>query len=603
MVENDERLFDVLKKETFKSRSLLYLLGAVTGAFAGLGAVVFRYLILSASYLFAAIPNTVGVLGWVVAPVIGGLSVAVITIRLAPEAKQLGIPQVITAYSFRGGKMRTRIPPVRTIASALSISSGGSCGTVGPVAQIGAGIGSVTATKLGLTKKDRKTLLVCGVSSSIAATFNAPLGGTCFGIEVIAGGIAGFSVVPVILSTVMATAISNVLLGNSPFITAPDFTFGNPVELIFYLAMGLLFGVGSFLWSRGFYYFEDLLKKLKVSDYILPAVGGLLVGSLGLLTLYLEGFFGYVGVFGPQEPYFPAIMGVGYVFINTSLLSNVGIAVLLIFAVLKAIATSLTLGSGGSGGIFAPTMFLGAALGGVFGLVVSLVSPGIVQQPMAYALVGMAALFAAIGKAPMTAVLMTVEMTHDYLMVVPLMAAVSASYLMSSFISEESIYTMKPNRREVHRRRDVYVDALKAVEVEEVMTQEPTILRPDMSTDEVLDIVESTHHTKYPVIDSDGNIVGTVITEDLFAMMPSVETRVVSDLMDTDFLRVSNASEMDSVVHAMMQRQEGHAVVVDNSEPRKMLGFVTKADVLEAYEIAIKRLREQGMDIEDIKLP
>ncbi len=593
----------MFKKELLKQRVILYVLGAIIGAASGLGAVIFRYLVLYPSYFFAAIPAHLGMIGWVIAPVLGGFLVAGLTYKYAPEAKGHGVPEVITSYSLQAGRMRDRIPIVKSIASGLSISSGGSCGREGPIAQIGAGIGSVIATRLNLGKKERKTLLVCGLSSGIAATFNAPLGGTLFGIEIIAGGIVGFSIVPVILASVVGTAVSYTLIGPEVSFRAPPFALEDPAQLIFYLFLGLLLGVGSIVWNRGFYYIEVFFERLKISGYILPAIGGLLVGLMGILSIFLENMMGYSGLFAPDEPYFPAIMGVGYAFIDATLAANVALGVLVLFGILKAIATSLTLGSGGSGGVVAPTLYIGAAFGGAFGLFFSIIFPSIITQPMAFALVGMAALIGASNKAPVTSIMIVMELTRGYSMILPLMAAVSASYLVSYVIDETSISTMKLVREGVILEPGLHVGALKAIEVGEVMTCSPTILRPDMTTEDVLEIVDKTHHTKYPVIDYDGRVVGSLITEDLFSETKSGEERIVRNLMNKDFLRISPSCRMDSALHAMMIRDEGHAVVSEASEPEKMLGFITKADVLKAYEIAIFRLQQRGMDIEDIGPP
>ncbi|TFG11365.1 chloride channel protein [Candidatus Thorarchaeota archaeon] len=593
----------VLRKKILKERVELYTLGAIVGTAAGLMSVAFRHLVLLSSHLFTMIPKVIGVFGWIVAPVIGGLAVALLTLRLAPETKGHGVPEVLTSYALQGGKMRSRVPFVKTIASALTISSGGSCGEEGPIAQIGAGIGAVIAKQFHLNKKERKTLLVCGLSSGIASTFNAPLGGTLFGIEVIAGGIVGFSIVPVILSSVIATAITYWMIGPFPSFTAPLFSYQHPISLLFFLFLGLAFGVLSVVWNRGFYHFETGIEHLPTSKYILPGLGGLLVGILGILAIHFEQVFGYNGSFGSEEPYFPAIMGAGGPFIDATLLGTVGIMSLLVFAILKAIATSITLGSGGSGGVSGPILFMGSALGAVFGLGLSAIFPGIIQQPMAFALVGMAAMLAGSAKAPVTAIVIIMEMTHDYIMILPLMAAVSASYLISSLIDDSSIYTIKLTRRGVNLQRGVHVGALKAIEVGEVMTRDPTILSPNMTPEMVLKIIDNTHHTKFPVIGYDGSIIGTIIAEDLFHETQSDGNIVIRDIMTTRFLRLSPDCKMDGALRAMMEQDEGHAVVTSPENPNKMIGFLTKTDVLKAYELSIIHLQKQGMDIEDIGVP
>jgi CIC family chloride channel protein len=271
---------------------VLYTLGAFIGFISGITAVLFRLLILNISRIFVIIPQILGIVGWVILPVLGGLLVAFIVVRFAPEAKGHGVPEVMESYALHGGIIRFRVPLLKSLASAICIGSGGSCGREGPIAQIGAGAGSAVAEALGLEKRERKTLLVCGLSSGIAATFNAPLGGALFGIEVVAGGIIGFSILPVILASVIATAIADLILGAAVSFQAPLFVMGHPLELVFYLGLGIVLGLTSIIWMRGFYSIEDLLEKIPTSKYILPAIGGLLTGILALCAFYLEGVFG-----------------------------------------------------------------------------------------------------------------------------------------------------------------------------------------------------------------------------------------------------------------------------------------------------------------------
>ncbi|MFW9954324.1 MAG: chloride channel protein [Candidatus Thorarchaeota archaeon] len=591
----------MLKKEVFNQQLKLHILAGIVGVISGAAAILFRWLILGLSLVFVIVPQVMGSVGWILTPLLGGLVVAAIVVRYAPETRGHGVPEVMVAYSRQGGVMRTRTPVMKSIASAITIGSGGSCGREGPIAQIGAGAGSAVASWMKLGKKETKTLLVCGLASGIAATFNAPLGGTLFGIEVVAGGLVGFSIIPVILSSVVATALSRAILGSHVSFQAPSFSLGNPLELVFYLAMGILFGLISVVWIRGFYSIEDLFDRIKASPYLLPAIGGLVTGLFGYLTFFSEGIFGYSGEFESPQPYYPAIMGVDYPFIDAALLSTVTLPALIAFGILKMLATSSTLGSGGSGGIFAPTLFIGTAFGGAFGLAFSFLLPTIITHPMAFALVGMTALFAGTGRAPITCIVIVMEMTNDYSLILPLMLATSASFLVSSLLEEESIYTMKLVRRGITLKQGLHIGVLKVISLSEVMTTHPTTLTPTMTQDEVLRIVDQTHHTKFPVIDAGDKIVGTLITEDLFHDLdPEAPQPVVGVLMKTDFLHLSPECKMDSVLHAMIERDEGHVVVVDPAKPTKMIGFVTKADVLKAYELAIFRLQQQGLDIEEI---
>jgi CIC family chloride channel protein len=376
---------------------------------------------------------------------------------------------------------------------------------------------------------------------------------------------------------------------------------GHPLELVFYLVLGITLGVTSVIWMRGFYSIEDLLEKLRASKYILPAFGGLLTGLLAIGTIYLENVYAYSGEFSTNQPYYPAIMGVGYPFIDATLIGNVAIGALFLFGVMKILATSFTLGSGGSGGVFAPTLFIGAAFGGAFGLVCSVLVPWAVPQPMAFALVGMAALFAGSGRAPITCIVMLMEMTADYSLILPLMIAVSTSFLVSSLLEPESIYTLKLSRRGVKIRTGTHISALKTIEVNETMTTDPTILHPTMTTSKVFEIIDKTHHTKFPVVDDFGNVIGILIAEDLFHKPKEDGSEYqVRELMNPNFLHLHPGCTVDSALQIMMKRDEGHAVIVDPRDPQRMIGYITKADVLKAYEIAIIRLQKDGIDVEDI---
>jgi CIC family chloride channel protein len=271
------------------------------------------------------------------------------------------------------------------------------------------------------------------------------------------------------------------------------------------------------------------------------------------------------------------------------------------FGILKIFATSFTLGSGGSGGVFAPTLFIGAAFGGAFGLVCSILVPWAVPEPMAFALVGMAALFAGSGRAPITCIVMLMEMTADYSLILPLMIAVSASYLVSSLIEPESIYTLKLSRRGVKIQTGTHISALKTIKVSETMTTDPTTLYPSMTTTEVFEIIDKTHHTKFPVVDNFRNVIGILIAENLFHEPKEEGSEYqVRELMNPDFLHLHPDCTMDSALQAMMERDEGHAVIVDPTDPHHMIGYITKADVLKAYEIAIFRLQKSGIDVDDI---
>lgn len=606
----------MIERKNISQQIYIYGLGAIVGAICGLAAVLLRFAITGVAYVFVLIPQLIGVLGWIIAPTVGGLLVAIIIIRISPETEGHGVPEVMESYVLQGGKMRARVPVLKTLTSAISIGTGGSGGREGPIAQIGAGVGSVVANSLHLGKNETKTIVLCGLSSGLAATFNAPLGGALFGIEIIAGGVIGFSILPIILSCVIATSVSRyttqLILGEATNLTftTPSFQMSNPMELILFLLLGVILGLVSVIWTRGFYSIQGAFEKLRVNKYFVPAIGGLFTGILGVIVVFLEQSFHYSGTFVDQ-PYLPAIMGDEYPFINAVLVSpdimTGGLAllgVLFLFGTIKMFSTGATLGSGGSGGVFAPTLFIGAGLGGALGWVFEYFAPSVVppSTAMIFALVGMAALFGGACRAPVTGIIIVAEMSGDYLLTLPLMIAVSSAYLVSSFYEKESIYSMALARKGVHINMGTHIGALKSILVKEIMTKKPTILKPEMRTSEVFKIIDTTHHTKFPVIDDENKVIGILIAEEMFQSPTNEkgEENCVRDLMNRDFLHLSPECTMEGALHEMMQRDEGHAVVVDPANPHVMIGYITKADVLKAYEIAILKLQQSGMEIDDI---
>ncbi|MBD3407109.1 MAG: CBS domain-containing protein [Candidatus Lokiarchaeota archaeon] len=579
---------------------VLYSLGALTGIISGIGAGVFKHAVIGLSSLFASIPSVIGIMGWIIVPVIGALVSGFIVERYAPEAEGHGIPNIMMSYVMDKGKMRSRVPVVKAVSSAILIGSGGSCGSEGPIGQIGSGTGSALAQYLKLGTEKTRTLMICGMASGIAAIFNAPLGGAIFGLEIIAGEIMGISIIPVILSTVLAVAVSNVIFGAgaAPFV-APQFTLTSEIELIFYLIMGLVFGVLAKGWTTLFYKFEDFFEDLDVTKYVKPALGALFLGVLGIIAIWYEMNSGYQGVFH-EEPYTPAIMGTGYAFVNAALLRRVTWISLLIFGIMKMLATSFSVGSGGSGGVFAPTLFIGAGLGGALGEFFAFIAPGAVGAPMAFVLVGMAALFAGAAHAPITCIIMIVEMSGDYGMMLPLMIAVSSSYLVSHSIMNDSIYTLKLSRQNIRLQTAVYVDALKAVMVGMMMDPNPEALSADMPIEVALGEMTRSRAEVLPVVDDDWQLLGLAFADDMqeayYKWGGELQVRF---FIEKEFIRLTPDITMDWVLQNMILHGHGFAIVTHPDDLETMIGTVSREDVLRSYHIVMTTLKEHGEVVED----
>ncbi|OGQ80750.1 MAG: hypothetical protein A2289_16020, partial [Deltaproteobacteria bacterium RIFOXYA12_FULL_58_15] len=415
----------------------LMLLAALLGVGAGYGAILFQTLIdlvHRVGYPKGVLVNDLYALPWyqiVLVPAIGGALVGPLIYFFAREAKGHGVPEVMDAVAHRGGKIRRRVAAVKILASAISIGVGGSFGREGPIVQIGSSLGSSLGQLLHLEARELRLLVGCGAAAGIAATFNAPIAGAIFAIEVILGTSTISTFTPLVVASVVATAISRFHLGNTPAFRVPSYGLESPSELLLYLLLGVLCAFVGLAFSRGLYVVEDVWDKLPLHDTLKPIVGGAMVGCLGLVL--------------------PHVMGVGYETVEAVLASDnhIGLYLLLGLVAAKIVATHLSIGSGLSGGIFAPSLFIGAMAGGAFGVVVNYLLPGTVAPSGAYAIVGMAAVVSAAIHAPLSAILIVFEMTGDYRLILPLMLAVLVASALSKRISPASIYTLKLLRRGV----------------------------------------------------------------------------------------------------------------------------------------------------------
>ncbi|MEJ2347376.1 MAG: chloride channel protein [Gammaproteobacteria bacterium] len=427
------------------------MLAVVVGGVAGLGAVVFRGLIALFHNLFffgrfsfvydTSLHTPASPWGvWVIlVPAVGAVLVAFLVKTFAPEAKGHGMPEVIEAIHFRKGVIRPVVAAIKAVASSISIGSGAAIGREGPIIQIGAAFGSTLGQLLQLSEWQCITLIAGGAGGGIAATFNTPIGGLLFAVELILPEISARTMIPVAISTVVGTFVGRMFFGVHPSFNIPELTLV-PAHLtqmqvfVAYLILGGILGLVSVLFIRGIYVCEDIFDRIPGGYYVRHVLAMTLVG----VTMYL--FLLYTGHY--------YIQGVGYAAIQ-DVLNGVLIApyLLVLLFVAKLLATSLSLGSGASGGIFSPSLLIGAVLGAAFALVASRLIPGLSLDPTNTAVIGMAAMVAGATGAAITAIVMIFEMTRDYYVIVPLMAAVSVTYGVRRLFLTDSIYTMKLTRR------------------------------------------------------------------------------------------------------------------------------------------------------------
>ena len=397
---------------------LLAALALGIGAFAGLGAIGFRFLIRTFTELFSghADPSSLGhssnphlpFLGpffVLIVPVVGGLLYGPLVYLFAPEARGHGVPEVMLAVNSNEGRIRGRVPLVKALASALCIGAGGSVGREGPIVQIGSAMGSAIGQLTRLPGQEVRLLVACGAAGGIAATFNAPIAGVFFALELILRDFQTRSFGVVVLSSVVATAVGRLAYGSGAFLHLPGFQVVSALEYPLYASLGILAALAGVAFMRTLYGAEDFADRIWGGPaWLRPVAGGVLLGAL-LLVL-------------------PEMYGVGYPVLEGAIGGQYVLGLLLALLIGKIAATSLTLAIGGSGGVFAPSLFMGAMLGTAFGLIAHDLLPAATAGAGAYGLVGMAAVFAAAGRAPITAVIIVFELTGDYSIILPLMLAV-----------------------------------------------------------------------------------------------------------------------------------------------------------------------------------
>jgi len=552
----------------------LIALSLIIGILGGIGSLVFRWLIDTFKQLFL-VDATASLGSPYFQPLVtafGFLVVATLVEKLAKEAKGHGVPEVMAAVATENGVIRPRVAFVKVIASALSIGSGGSVGREGPIVQIGSATGSAIGQLLGFSGERLKVLVGCGAAAGISATFNAPIAGGFFALEVILGNFSITTFSPILFSSVMANAVSRYASANELAFIVPEYQLNSLYELFFYGVLALICGCVAVFFSKMLYTVEDFFEKLPGTVYPKAILGGLMVGGIGL--------------------YFPQIFGVGYGTITDILLNRVELSLILILLVVKLVATSVTLGAGGSGGVFAPSLFIGAAVGGAFGFLVHVLFPGVAAPPGAYALVGMGALVAGTTHAPLTAMLILFELTDDYQIILPLILAAVISSLFARYLDKESIYTLKLARRGLRISQGFDLGVLESLRVEETTSRNYDFITGQTPLGEITSIFQNGTQMDFPVIDEDSRLHGIIslaeirpvmMQEDLYSLL------IAADMMKPDppFIEVG-----DCLLDALALFAEGEIStlpVVESQENMKLIGVLTHQSLMVHYHQEIQR--------------
>ena len=572
--------------------TLCFVLSIVVGIIAGLGAVFFRWLIKCFNFLFfnkgAVVLGFLGQYYVIILPAVGGLLVGLIVYFLAQEAKGEGPSEVMEAFAVRKGRIRPRVSAAKLLASSICIGSGGSVGREGPIVQIGASFGSTVGQWFKLPDEWVKMLMLCGAAGGISATFNAPIGGVFFALEVIQRRFMAPNLGFIVVGSITADFVAHIFLGAHPSFSIPSYSMASYWEILPYILLGIVSAFAALGFIRFFYKCEDLFNALKIPEYLKPVIGGAIVGFIGLYCFDVLGV-GYGGSYG-----------IGGTFLERGgvdrvLAGEVGLAALLIMTLLKMVATSATLGSGGSGGVFAPSLFIGSVLGGAFGIIIHSLFPAITASSVAdvsgaYALVGMGAFFAAAVRGPITAVALLFEMTRNYNLILPLMTAVVVSTFLASVFNRESIYTLRLVRRGIDIHHKEEADILSTISVKDVMTREVETVFENMSLKKLLEFTLSSKHLGFPVVDSNGLLAGIITIEDFKEVLFEEELGhlvVVKELLTTNVITITENEDLGSALKKIGFKNIEQLPVVEENNPRKIIGILSRRDIFTAYNKAL----------------
>lgn len=553
----------------------------LAGLVGGLGAIVFRtfvdvvhgfffgWLLPGVSYEVSGFN-----LGYLLLPTLGAFIVAFFVIK-CPEIKGNGVPEVIEAVIFKGGNIPGKFAVLKTIATAITVGAGGSVGREGPIGFIGAALTSILARWFNLSREMRKLLVTCGLAAGIAGTFNTPLAGAMFALEVVYMGAFSINLVPIFIAAVTGNAVTLAVLNKAVEIDIPEgISYAIP-ELPLFFLLGLVLGLLAAFYAQFLYRVADGFSRARVPEIIKPAMGGFGVGVLGML--------------------FPAygIFGVGYEGMRMAFYGELAVGMLITLGLVKMLATALTVGSGQSGGVFAPSLYIGTMFGAAFGEAVGLLFPGLGSNPAVYALAGMAAFFSGMTQAPVTQILMVTELTRSYAVLPAVMTSATIGFLTARFfLKGESIYTLKLIRKGYRVKTGKPV-ILETISVGEIMTPDPVYVTEDQTLFDVEHLIGETGHDCFPVVNENMEVVGVVGVKDILKKPPSVKRMPVKRFIRRPYAVTCPAETAEEAFEKLMAYDQNLLPVVESRESRKLVGVITKRDIYRAYYLGL-----EGMYIE-----
>ncbi len=568
----------------------LLIIALFVGFLAGIGSIVFWLMITYFRELFFNIPRQANFyaevlkLPWyqrIAAPALGGLVIGPLLAYVVREARSHSVPDILEAVELRDGKIRPMVVPLKILISSICIGAGGSAGRVDPLVVMGGGVGSAAGQFFNLDEEQIKTLLASGVAGGLAGTFNAPIAGAIYSEEIILKEFRIRYFSPIVVSSVVATSVSRLYWGSSPFFPGLDFTMASYWEFIAYVLFGLLAGILALTFTNMLGFSIRTFKSLRLPYYLKPALGGLIVGLLAY--------------------FIPQVYGSGGPVIQKPLVGEVLIPVALVLLVAKIVATSLFLGSGGSGGIFAPTLFAGAMAGSSFGQFCATLFPNITAGSSSYAIVGMGALFAGVAHAPLTAIIFIFELTRDYQIMLPLMLACIISTVLAEQLQKTNIYTIDLADRGVDIHSDQQQVLLNSIEVREAMSKSIVSIESTATLSRLHSLISETYHTHYPVVDPDsGEISGVLSYNRILDSFGIDENLIIARDMADPPVIINPADSLQKAYDLISKENIALLCVVSPGDGKELIGVLNRSDIIDVYH---RRLSEHSLQFNLPPLP
>lgn len=571
-----------LKDREFSEHIRLSLLAIVIGLVAGLASVLFKFMIHFVQNIFWRSSTIIDAVAsqpkflTLLIPMAGGLLIAPLIYYGAREAKGHGVPEIMESLIFRGGKIRNRVAVIKALASSICIGSGGSTGREGPIVQISASIASSIGQLFRIKERAMRTLVAAGAGAGIGATFNAPIAGALFAVEVLLGEFGIYSFSPIIIASVIATLISRLITGDFAAFTVPKYSLSSVWEIGPYLLLGILSGLVAILFIKVLYFLEDKFDNLRIHPLLKPAMGGLIVGMIGL--------------------YLPQVFGVGYEGIDACLQNQLGFWMAFLLVLAKVLSTSMTLGSGGSGGIFAPSLFLGAMTGNLVGSVFHAAFPSSISSPGAFSLVGMGAVVAAATHAPITAIIIIFELTNDYKIILPLMLSCIIASFMTVGVHKESIYTMKLKRQGIIFKEGREVHILKSLSVKDFISHDYQLFINTERAGKIIDQAIGSKHHSFQIVDPENHYIGCFALNQLKNLLEEkdiADSFVIAEDLAVTGIQLDFDDDLEKAMKIFGRTDVAEIAVLQNG---KFSGVVKRKDVIEAYNHEIiKREAAAGL--------